>query len=269
MNPNGKHAQTNPSLMALRSQQGFTLLEMILVIALMATVYAVALPDMTILESTAVSSKLGRLTADIRAASDISVLTQRPYRMVFMLASGDYWLETTSAESFYLGNHDLGRDYTVNEEREIRENFDADFGAYEELAGSEIEDHEHDRVIAPISPVVRAKDQLRPVEWQRVVSNEWKARTIGPELIFQDFRALHHDAPQTFQDLGEEARAILYFFAGGYIEPAVFHLAFRKGEFEFDTEKQPYTLVTKPYEGVVEVNSGYEEIDLHERFDKK
>lgn len=252
-----------------RSNSGFTLLELILVIALMATVYAVALPDLTILDSTAVANKMGRLASDIRGAYDQAVLSQKPYRLVFRLYSGEYWLEETTATNFVLGDNELGRDLTEEEEKDQKENFENDFGLYVELAGTEVEDGANERVLPPMSPVLKAKEALRPTPWTRVDNVEWKVRSLGPELIIQDFRALHHDQKQTFDELGEAARAMIYFFPNGYVEPAVIHIAYREGDSGFNTDKQPYTVVTEPYEGIAQVISGYEEIEFHEHFKAK
>ncbi len=253
----------------LLKQAGFSFLEILLVIVLMATVYAVAAPNLTILESSSIASKIAHFASDIRGAFDTAVLTQKPHRLVFMLETGDYWLESTESTDFALGDHILGRDPTEAEERDMKELFETQFEEYVELTGSEIHDGDHERVIQPISPLLKAKDKLKPTEWKKVENAEWKRRSIGPELIFQDFRAMHHESKQTFQDLGEEARVMLYFLPAGYVEPAVIHIAYRKGKNEIDEIQQPYTIVTNPYEGTADFQSGYEEVELSETRSRK
>ena len=245
-----------------RKDHGFSLIEVIIVISLMAVVYVVAVPNLSITTTSSIASKLGQLSSDIRSAFDLAVLNRKPYRLVFMLMSGDYYLESTDAIDFRLGLNDLGRDLTVEEEKEALERFEADFEEYIELAGVEISDPNSDRVFQPESPVVNAKPKLRPVKWVRVDEPGWDVRHLGTQLIIQDFKAEHHDALQTFSEAGEEARAMLYFFPSGYVEKAVIHIAYRMGDNEIDPDQPPYTVVTDPYLGTAEAISGYEEVDI-------
>ena len=231
----------------------------------MATVYLVAIPNLGLTSTSAVASKLGTLRSDIRGAFDMAVLHRRPYRLVFMLVSGDYWLETTDAEYFKMGDYDRGRDLTEIEEKERLEEFEAQFEEYIDLAGSEINDADNERVIGPQSPLVMAKERLMPAKWVKVSDAEWKKRSLGPELIIQDILTEHHDEKFTFEDLGEEARAILYFLPQGYVERMVMHIAYRGAELtEIDRDEPPYTLTTRPYVGLSDVVVGYEDVGLYE-----
>lgn len=247
-----------------RSENGFSLLEVIIVISLMALVYTVALPNLNMRTGVETATKMGQLATDIRSAFDMAVLKRKNYRIVFNLVSSEYWLETTESERFYLGNEKLDRDLTKDEEKDLIENFDEDFEEYVELAGQEVEDSENERTVPPVSPVVSAKDKLKPVEWKPVENQEWGVRSLGPYLIIQDFMAEHHGQKQTAEELGESARAILYFFPSGYVEKAVIHIAVRKGDNQIDETELPFTLTTNSYTGTADVVSGYEEVDIAE-----
>ena len=231
----------------------------------MGAVYVVALPNLNIVGSSNIESRLGRLRSDFRGAFDMAVLNKKPFRLVFMLVSGDYWLETTDAKLFSRGDFELQRDLTTYEERERAENFDTEFELYEELAGEEINDPDSDRVLRPESPLLRAKDKLRPAKWRKVEDAEWGLRQLGPELIIQDIKTEHHEELFTFQDLGEDARAMVYFLPSGYVEKAVLHIAFRRGEDEISEDELPYTVTTQPFQGTIDVVTGYEEVDLEQR----
>jgi hypothetical protein len=104
--------------------------------------------------------------------------------------------------------------------------------------------------------VITAKDQLRPPKWTRVDNMEWGGRTLGPNFIFKSFQAEHHATKQTFESLGEQARAMLYFFPSGYVEQCVMHIAFRKGAYEIDPDQEPYTVIINSAEGTASVTSG-------------
>lgn len=230
----------------------------------MAVIYSAVLPNIGLTSSGEVAGKLGRLRSDIRAAFDMAVLNRRPYRLVFHMVSGDYWLETTDAKKFYMGDHELGRDLTEEEERDRLEVFEADFEEYTELAGEEINDSDNDRKIPASSPVVDAKESLMPAKWSKVSDLEWRDRSLGPELIIQDIQTEHHTEKFTFEDLRDRARAMLYFLPSGYVERMVMHIAVRKGDMEIDQDELPFTVTTDPYLGTADMVSGYEEVELED-----
>ena len=239
------------------SQKGFTFMELIIVLAIMGMVYAVALPQLSIKTGTEVATKLGTLSADIRSAFDMAVLHRKNFRLVFHMVSGDYWLETTDAEEITLGDDKLNHDPTEEEEQDFQEAFDEDFKEYIELAGREVEDVENNRTIKPSSPVVAAKDRLRPPKWTKIQDREWGRRSLGPFLLVQDMQCEHHHEKQTFENFEAKARGFIYFFPQGYAERCVVHVAYRKDGSIIDDTQPPYTVIVDPYLGVADVQTGY------------
>lgn len=260
------HSRVNP-FAKKHSASGFTLIELIIVITLMAFIYTVGLPDLNLNTETEVATKIGKLSADIRSAYDLSVLTGKNYRMVIEFNSGDYWLEEADRKSVFLGTVDLDRDPTEDEEKQAQDEFNADFEEFVELAGDVVEDAEDETEIPPTSPVLEAKEKLKPVEWNRVDTAEWANRSFGPNLSVMSMQAEHHvakvSAEESGSDVGNKARGFLYFFPQGYVERAVIHIGVKKDDFEWDEDEKPYTIVTYPYEGMAEIRSGmveYEEL---------
>ncbi len=245
-----------------KGSSGFTLIEIIIVISIVAVAYAVAMPQFNLVTGTSVAEKLGTLSGDIRSAYDMAVLRGKPHRLVFVLATGQYWLEQADRREVYIGSEKLLNDPTDDDLKLELEEFEEQFEEYIDQAGAESKDPETGEEIKPTSPVVVAKDRLKPPKWSRVENLEWKSRTIGPDLIFKAFQAEHHEQPQTFEVLGVEARAFLYFFPTGYVEKAFMHIGYTSGDMKIDDNKKGYTLQTKPYEGVADVSTGYEEVDL-------
>jgi hypothetical protein len=221
-----------------------------------------AAPNLTILSSTEAAQKLGTLAGDVRAAFDMAVLHRRPHRLVFELSSGDYWLETTDAKDFYLGSERSVRDLSNQELDDLREERQYEFEEYRELAGTEVQLPDQEDVTPPTSPVLQAQSKLMPPKWRKVVDSEWKKRSVGPYFVFHSIQAEHHDQPIRKEDFGEEGFAHLYFLPQGYVERAVIHVYpadYRSGD---DEGEQPYTITTKSYEGVAEVQSGFIEVDI-------
>jgi prepilin-type N-terminal cleavage/methylation domain-containing protein len=243
---------------------GFSMIEVIIVVALIAFVYTVALPQLNMRTGAEIAQKTNQLAADVRSAYDLSVLTGKTYRLVFVFGSGEYWLEEADRSEVYLGSEKLDRDPTADEEKDEKAAVDQKFQEYQELAGSIVADPESGKEIPPSSPVLAAKDALKKPTWSRVENMEWSQRSFGAYLMIGDMQAEHHGHKQDITELGPEARAMIYFFPSGYVEKAYIHLFFKKDDNVIDETQDPYTIVTKPYEGVAEVQPGRIDIDVHE-----
>lgn len=246
-------------------QRGFTLLEVIIVISLMAFVYVVAIPQFNLRTGSEAATILGRFASDVRNAYDLAVISNKTYRMVIKLQSGEYWLEEVeSGRQIYMGDHLLDRDPTEDEEKDKQELFEQNFQEFVDLSGETYRDPNEEGEIKPESPVVNAKDKLRPPKWSRVDSPEWRGRSFGDNLLIMDVQAEHHQSKIAIQDTDEKSRAFIYFFPAGYAERAVLHIGYRKGDLEVDDTQPPYTIIIDSYTGTANVTSGYEEKDIRD-----
>jgi general secretion pathway protein H len=243
-------------------ESGFSLIEIILVIAIMGTIYAVALPNLGVISQTESSQKIQTLGGDIRAAFDMAVLNGKSYRLAFHFPSGDYWLETTDREKFYLGDAKLERDLSPEEVEDEIAIFKEDFEQYKDIAGTEINIPDSDRTIKPTSPLIKAESKLLPASWSRVKTSEWGKRSLGPYFVIQDMQAEHHANLQRLEDLQDKAFAYLYFFPKGYVEKAVIHLGVSAGDYEVDRTQEAITVTTVPNEGFANTEIGYIEVDI-------
>lgn len=255
--PSTKREIPKPSASA-----GFTLIEIILVIALMAVMFIVIVPNFNIVPSSEASAKINGLTGDIRAAYDMAVLHRKPFRLAFEYKTGDYWLETTERRDFNLGDMQLNHDLSPTELKDEVAKFEEDFQEYITLAGKDVEDSESETTIKPTSPLVAARLKLRPVEWQAVEDSEWNKRSLGPNFLIRSIQAEHHKVPQTYDQLQEDGYAYLYFFPEGYVERAVLHIAPADEDDKSKWDQLTYTIQTRSWEGVADMESGYREVDI-------
>ncbi len=258
-------------MMELRTQKqsiralaaaGFTIIEILLVIALMGVVMIMAVPNFNIVPGTEAAQKMGNLLGDVRAAYDMAVLHKKYYRLAFEFKTGDYWLESTDRQQFYLSDSKLDRDPTPDELKEQNAEFEENFARYAELAGKDVEDSENEKVIKPTSPLLAAKSKLSPVEWKPVEDAEWERRSLGPSFVIRGAQMEHHTRQQTLEELGDNAYAYLYFFPTGYVERAVIYIAPADLDDRSKLDEQTYTVITEPYEGLADVSNGYKEVDL-------
>ena len=157
------------------SNSAFSLLEVIIVVALLAGVYSYALPQFRIFTGLEESSTLSRLTVDIRSAYDIAVLTGKVHRLVFRLDTGEYWLEMSDSNQIHLNVDGQDHDSTEYEEQEELQTFQDDFQIYEDMMLSPVYDPEDEVEIKLITPLIVAKEQLKPPRWTMVKNIECRS----------------------------------------------------------------------------------------------
>ena len=133
---------------------GFSLIEVIIVMALIAFIYTVAMPQFNMRSGAETATKLNGIAGDIRGAFDLAVLTGKPYRLVIQFNSGDYWLEETDKSNFGLSSDKIDRDPGEQEEKDEAIAFDSKFNDYIEMAGSAVSDPKSGKEIPPESPVL-------------------------------------------------------------------------------------------------------------------
>ncbi len=242
----------------MRKNSGMTLLEIIIVIGLMAMIYAVAMPQFNLKSGVELSTKLGQIATDIRSAADLALLTKKSYRIVFMLESGQYWLESTEKQNFYLGNDLVSKDPTEEEEQLEIEDTNYKFQKYEDLTEKEYTDPDSGDKVQPVSIVLAAKDKLSPPVWRKVENLEWSTRELGSYFVISDASSSRFNAPIQRSSAGEQDRFIIYFLESGYIDDAVMHIALKDDP---DNRDSTYTIRVKPYEGTAEALTGYYEKD--------
>ena len=256
------YLHSNPLLGRSKGTGGFTFLEIIIVVAIVAFAYSIAIPNFNLQSGNEVASRIGKLSEDLRSAFDYSILSKKPLRMVFRLHTGEYWLEETESPNVRMGNDKVELDPLPEQEKEDRQFFDEEFQRYIDLAGESITDPENeDESIFVETPVTKAKNKLRKPFWSKLDSLEWETRNLGDYLIIRDLQAEHHVRPISLED-GSDAVAMIYFLPHGYVEKSVIHIYFKDGEGLPDENQEPFTVITYPYEGYADVISGLDNIDF-------
>ena len=86
---------------------GFTLIEMLSVVAILALVIGLALPNLGMRTRRAMEDEALQLAANLEFARQRSVMTGVPHRQVFALEGGSYQLEWLVSEARARGEEDL------------------------------------------------------------------------------------------------------------------------------------------------------------------
>ena len=83
--------------MQRRNQTGFSLLEVLLVMAIIASAAAFIIPQLTISDRSAVMAAFREFTGTIRGTYDNALLTGQLHRIVISPKTGEYWTEIAPA----------------------------------------------------------------------------------------------------------------------------------------------------------------------------
>ena len=93
---------------ALREgSNGFTLIEMLAVVAIIALVIGIALPNFGLRSRRVMEDEAKRMAANLEFARQRSVMTGVPHQVVIDVEEGDYWLEWRMSEARAAGEEDL------------------------------------------------------------------------------------------------------------------------------------------------------------------
>jgi prepilin-type N-terminal cleavage/methylation domain-containing protein len=90
-----------------RSSNGFTLIEMLAVAAIIALVVGITLPNIGLRSRRAMQDEARQLAANLEFARQRSVMTGVPHRVVIDVEGGSYWLEWFVSEARAYGEEDL------------------------------------------------------------------------------------------------------------------------------------------------------------------
>lgn len=247
-----------------QNQKAFTMIEIIMVVALLGFIYAAVLPGFKNATGIDDANQLNQFTGSIRTAYDYAILYQKNVRLRIHLMSGKYWLEEANGEVIRIPNDPVEVDLTTEEEKEQIEVFEADFEKYTDLAGESVPDLDDDeKTIHFKSPVISAKDRLKPTQWIKVDSSEWRGRSLGETLLFRLVQTDHHTGPVLIDDYGNEAVVSIYFSPDGRCEKTLIQIFYQLRDGVPDTDQLPYSVLVNPFNGAAELVNGSIEWDQY------
>jgi prepilin-type N-terminal cleavage/methylation domain-containing protein len=96
-----------PTTERRQGSTGFTLIEMLAVVAILALVVGIALPNFGLRSRRAMQDEAKQLAANLEFARQRSVMTGVPHRLVIDVEDGSYWLEWLVSEARALGEEEL------------------------------------------------------------------------------------------------------------------------------------------------------------------
>lgn len=212
-------------------KNGFSLIEILVVVAIIASIYSLILPNLITDSGVSENNKLEVLSADISGLIDSSILANSYHRIEFK-KNGEYILSKTESEYIDPNVMQSEDDLTLLQER---------FEEYKILAGDDIE-LEGDKKIKRKTPVLVSFEKiLKRPDWQII-----KKRKLSPELTIND---LHLKRLGGTVKLEDKDSVSVYIKPNGNIERTLINFSGKKTDYSLHISDN------KSYLGIVEIKS--------------
>lgn len=242
----------------LQSDQALTLLEVILVIALLAGVMVYAIPNILVEDDH--SATFNALRAEIKSAYDSAVLSGFTHRIVFDLEKKTIFLERNT-QIGDISHQILSSDIEHLSEQERDAAHQEKIASLKEiakLAGDEVSDFEQNRTIPPTSPLIQAQQNLLGYSWDKV--DDFGHTTIDLSGLSITRYRVEHLGEEIIHSDQAASIIYLYVFPQGYVEKAYF-VWFEDYNDTIIEDRPPYIIATLPYQGVALLSTSLEDIN--------
>ena len=212
-----------------RRQTGFTLIELVIVIALLALMVTIVVPSVANIFGANLRATTSEVAGAIRFTYDLAARKNVPFRLVFDLDEQAYWVESSSEKYLF------DREKTSVSEGRLDEDAEEEKGRSRRFVGrSYIEGGE------------MWQPKGKP-SFSDFAGRYTKKKPLPEDIIFQDVWVAHQ------KDRVSAGRAYLYCFPTGMTERAVIHIG--------DDAEDAYTLVVEALTGVVKIHPEYIEAE--------
>ncbi len=260
--------------MKKNKEQGFTLIEIILVLALIGAVAGVVIPNLTLTIDSQMSSALRNLTGQIRSAYDDAIFTGRLHRMVFNIKTGEYWVE--QAPLGFEGRPPLiesGSETDTILKRDKRNDLikslddKAKNAADKQMPTSTTTDTKYYSLRS--IPVVQRK-VLRPIEWREVNDAVTYRQKLPGKVIFAQitsmisYKTFNYVEIFSKSEKGKKVYSYIYFLPNGTASPTSIKLATRQNRNEgaIDDEGLKYTINLNTLTGESHLLEGFQDANF-------
>ncbi|MEY3901977.1 MAG: hypothetical protein RL189_1283 [Pseudomonadota bacterium] len=246
-----------------RNQSGFTLLEIILVMAIMGSIASVILPNIGLTLTSRMSMSLREIAGTLRSAYDNAILSGRLNRVVFSLRSGEYWVEEApvnfsgrpSAQNF-----DKSAAQQRQDDFKLRlvEDLDKLFTDSRRAGGGNSE-----RAYSVRSILAVQRHVLKEKKWTEVEDAILTRRRLPDGLVFWSIATEGMPRALSQSDLREGETAFVYFFPWGEAIRTQIQIATQAQEGGGIDDKAPKnTLALDPLSGQSSILDGLQEADF-------
>lgn len=257
-----------------KQQEGFSLFEIIIVLALIGTIAVVIIPNLKLSVDSQMSTSLRNLTSQIRSAYDDAIFSGRIHRMVFDIKTGEYWVEQaplgyegrpplldSDSESDSLQRRDKRNELLKNLEEK-----------YKDLADRPMPttNTSENKTYSIRSIAIVQRKVLKPVDWKEindaVIFRQKLASSIVFAQVLTSLSAKKYDYVEIFSnsDKTKKEYAYIYFLPNGTATSTSIKLAMQnKNNPSAISEEGPkYTLNLNSLTGECNLLEGFQDANF-------
>lgn len=259
---------------AIKKSGGFTMIEVMVVLALMILLVGISVPAVSNITHSQASSELGRFNSFLKKMFAKSIRKNEYIRVVINIDSGEYWAEKTETPFFVMTGEESAEAATQNK------NMLEDMEEAEQSSDSK---NKNLSAANTLFDLLKNKDSTADPDlynWQNFVPDKRsikqllkpdftivsEKRKIPKSLQWTAFFSYHTPQIITPENAGEEKVMAIYIFPQGKIEP--FFLAIGEAGEEGETYfhiKSDFYMATKIARG----GFGEEVKDIQKMFEEK
>jgi prepilin-type N-terminal cleavage/methylation domain-containing protein len=255
----------------ITKQIGFTLLEIIIVLAIIGALAGVIIPNLHMTFDSQMSSSLKTLTATIHESYNDALFSKRMHRMVLNIKTGEYWVEQAPVD--FKGRPPLiqGDSLTSSIKEDAIKNFlDAMNEKTKNQSKREIQTSTSG---SPTYYSLRSipevqKDVLIPIKWIEVNTSTITKNKLNGDVIFAKFisgissRVVEYKDVKNKIDKDENNFCYIYFLIDGITTPASIQLAIKNKENDIDDTASKYTVYLNALTGQSSLLEGFQDANF-------
>lgn len=250
-----------------KSQNGFTLLEIIIVLAIIGAIAGVIVPNLHLTFDNQMSTSLKSVTTTIRETYTEALFSKRMHRMVFDLRSSEYWVEQAPAD--FKGRPPLEKEndlqYRIEEDAlktfltRMEEKAKNDSKRQMQSSTSENPSYYSLRSIPEVQ-----KDVLIPITWSEVETSTITRSKLTGDVIFAHFfsglntDAMHYQNVLRDSDKEKKHFAYIYFLPDGTTTATSIQFAVKTADGDIDENGPKFTLYLNTLTGQSSLLEGFQ-----------
>ncbi len=253
------------------NNKGFTLLEIILVLALIGAIAGVILPNLHVTFESQMSVSIKNLSGQIRAAYDNAIFSGRLQRMVVNIKTSEYWVE--QAPSNFKGRPPLFTDVKseVNIDENNRKNFlekmeEKEKNQYHRQSPYSSEDNPIYYTIRSI-PIIQ-KNVFLPIKWLEVSDSIISKQKLVGSVVFAKFISGLSKEVYEYSNIAistnntENVYCYIYFFSDGTATPTSIQLGIKTTANLISEDDAKYTLNLNTLTGQSYLLEGFQDANF-------